>query len=107
MMSIDNIDRVLLEANMNMAEMNYLHFKINNDRNCDKNAITARVKLIFWNMTLKLYSVLDQVYSYVYYHYNDQVLWVNAPFNQYLKWSEDTTRNPFGGLIVLVDARDD
>ena len=65
----------------------------------DEGKLEERVALVFRNMMSSLYSVLDQVYYFLYCHYQNngeasfaaQAFQINAPFIQNLKWSADAT----------------
>ena len=101
MVNTESIDCVLREANICLHELNHFHQILNNGPVDDVGRLEARVALVFRNMMSSLYSVLDQVYYFLYCHYqnNDeasfaaQAFQINAPCKQNLKWSEDPTRD--------------
>ena len=95
----EGIDPVLKEANICLRELDHLHYVLNKGH-VDTGMIEARVTLIFRNMMSSLYSVLDQVYYFLYCHYQNngeasfaaETFQLNAPCKQDLKWSgKDTT----------------
>ena len=92
----EGIDPVLKEANICLRELHHLHEV---QGHVDTGMIEARVTLIFRNMMSSLYSVLDQVYYFLYCYYQNngqtsfgaQAFQTNAPCKQNLKWSADVT----------------
>ena len=99
MVNIESIDCVLREANICLHELNHFHQILNNGPVDDVGRLEARVALVFRNMMSSLYSVLDQVYCFLYCHYQNngealfaaQAFQINAPYIKNLKWSEDVT----------------
>ena len=97
----ESIDYVLRDANICLHELNHFDHILKNGPVVDVGKIEARVPLLFRNMMSSLYSVLDQVYYFLYCHYQNngeasfaaQAFQINAPCKQNLKWSEDPTRD--------------
>ena len=102
----EDIDLVLRDAEVCFVELNYLHIELNKvnsgeDELSRSAEIESKCATIFRDMMSNLYSVLDQIYYFLYCHCqnNGNVSFSNAafkikqPMKQDLKWSKDNTRD--------------
>lgn len=98
---IEDIDLVLREAQICNAQLNILHHVLNrvDEANEEKRkAIESKTATIFRDLMSNLYSVLDQIYFFLYCHFqnNGNLSFSNAafeikqPIKQDLKWSDGT-----------------
>ena len=100
---IENIDLVLRDAQVCNAQLNFLHHLLNKpDVDEEKSAeIESKCATIFRDMMSNLYSVLDQIYYFLYCHFQNDgnvsmskaAFQIKQPMKQDLKWSEDDTRD--------------
>ena len=86
--TVDAIDLVLREAKVCNAQLNCIHFLLNDNSNTGKNqerrrSMEENTAMIFRDMVSYLYSVLDQIFYFLYCHFqnNGRVSFTNAAFN--------------------------
>ena len=103
--TIEDIDVVLRDAQVCNVQLNFLH-RLLNQPNVDEKRIAeieSKCATIFRDMMSNLYSVLDQIYYYLYCHFqnNGNVSFssvanqIKQPVAQNLKWSEDSKQNRY------------
>lgn len=109
---IEDIDLVLRDAHICNAQLNFLHSVLNRVDGAEKRkAIESKSATIFRDMMSNLYSVLDQIYFFLYCHFqnNGNVSFSNTafqmeqPMEQDLKFSEDIIRD---GLLECKEGND-
>ena len=100
----EEIDLVLRDAQVCNHQLNFLLYHLLNEPNVDEERsaeIESKCATIFRDMMSNLYSVLDQIYYFLYCHfrndgnvsYSNAAFRIKQPIKQDLKWSEDDTRD--------------
>ena len=101
---VEDIDLLLRDAEIGSAQLHILHHRLINLPDVDeikREAIELKCAMIFKDMMGSLYSVLDQIFYFLYCYFqnNGDVSLSNAasqikqPMKQDLKWSEDDTHD--------------
>ena len=101
--NIENIDLVLRDAQICYFQLRFLDYMLNKPEVDERKSaeIESKCATIFRDMTSNLYSVLDQIYYFLYCHfqnkgnisYSNKAFQIKQPIKQNLKWSEDDTRD--------------
>lgn len=98
---LEDIDLVLRDAQICNAQLDFLHHRLNEpDVDEERSAeIESKCATIFRYMMINLYTVLDQIYYFLHFHYrtdNGDVsskhsVWQIKQPKEVLKWSDDDT----------------
>ena len=101
--NIEYIDLVLRDAQICHVQLNFLNYMLNKPEVDERKSAEIELKCatIFRDMMSNLYSVLDQIYFFLYCHfqnkgnisYSYEAFQVKQPIKLDLKWSEDDTRD--------------
>ena len=102
-LKIEDIDLLLRDAEVCHVQLKFLRHLLNKP-GVDKRKsaqIESKCATIFRTMMSNMYSVLDQIYYFLYCHcqnngnvsYSNAAFQIKQPIKQDLKWSEDDTRD--------------
>lgn len=99
---LEDIDLVLRDAEVYNVQLKFLHYLLNwNVDERKRLEIESKCATIFRDMMSNLYSVLDQIYYFLYCHFQNKgefsfsntAFKIKQPITLNLKWSEGDTRD--------------
>lgn len=99
---LEDIDLVLRDAEVYNIQLQFLHYGLSfNVDERKRLQIESKCATIFRDMMSNLYSVLDQIYYFLYCHFQNKgevsfsstAFKIKQPIKQDLKWSEGDTRD--------------
>lgn len=101
---IEDIDLVLRDAQVSNSQLNFLHSLLNKEDTDEekRSAIESKSAMIFREMVSNLYTVLDQIYYFLYCHFqndgnvsfSNDASQIKQPMAQKLLYSKNDSREP-------------